>query len=72
MDQGINQMVAGDIVMVEIVVQGEADIRYWPTRARTFKPRLNNAFPSEPCQAYMGITLDIGVIIKNERGIHSV
>ena len=59
-------------VAPEIVVQGEADISYRPTRAGTFKPSLKNAFPGEPCEAYMGITMDIGVIIKNEGGIQSV
>lgn len=44
MDQDINQMKAQNIILMEIVVQGKADISYRTIGGRTFKPGAFYAF----------------------------
>ena len=65
-------MVAHDIILVEIVVQGKADIRYRTIGGKTFKSCPFNALQGECFQADMGVIPNIGRIIKNERAIQGV
>ena len=72
MDQDIHQMVSKNMISVEIVVQGKAEIRHRTIGGRILESCVFNAFQSEFCQADMGVVPDIIKIIENKRTFKGV
>lgn len=72
MDQNVQDMVTGDLIFPEVVIQGETDIADRPGSIRAVKGGRQDLFKVEIGQSDMGILRNIGQIIKNERRIKRI
>jgi len=72
MDQDVDPVVAGDVVLMEIVIQRKAEVGHRPIQGNSPKAGPFNAVPCEVGQTNVGIVLNVIAIIKNKRSPEGV
>ena len=72
MDQDVCPMVARNIVLMKVIIEGKADVGDGTTGGQTFKSRFLNAFLGQLGQADMGVMFNIAQVIKNERVLQGI
>jgi hypothetical protein len=72
MDEDVNQVVAKNIVLVDVIVQPETEVRYRAIFHGAFKSCPRNLSGGKLGKTNVGIILNVRPIIKDERASQSM
>jgi hypothetical protein len=72
MDDDINQMVAENIILMKIIIDGKRYVGYRTMGGVAFEGGCKNTFKTQFSQANMVIVSNIRQVIKNKRAMQGV
>lgn len=64
MNQGVNDMITYNIILMKIVIKSKAEINYGTTWTKTSEPCDNSIFKAKFCQSDSQVILNVRQIIK--------